>query len=125
MSNHNPYNLEANFFTLKCRILEKESLQESKTGTMYLVLWLSQDEYFKGEKTEHVFKSVLFNDKAHEVNNEMFVGDWVRISGKLIGKVRAVDGNKYSDLEIRVREIERLGTRKTTDALSATTWANS
>lgn len=109
---HSPYALLPNFATLKCRIDKIEAPQESKNGNMYLVVWLSQNKFFKDEKTTHYFKIILFNDDALQGATKLEEGMYVRVSGELKGSNVTNNDTVFNKIEFKVNDIEPLSPKK-------------
>lgn len=110
---HTPYTLSSNYFTLKAKVEKIEQLSESKKGTTYLAVWLTQNKYYKEEQTAHSFKVILFNQGALEADTQLEEGMWVRVSGELRGvNTTGENGTVFNRIDLRVTEVEPLGGKK-------------
>lgn len=110
---HKPYTLSSNYFTLKAKVEKIEKLSESKNGTTYLAVWLTQIKYYKEEQTALSFKVILFNQGALEADTQLEQGMWVRVSGELRGvNTTGENGAVFNRIDLRVTEVEPLGGKK-------------
>ena len=109
---NSPYNLKKNYFTLACKIEKIEEAKQSQSGNYYVIIWLSQDKYYKEEKTTHNFKVALFNEAATDAVSTIEEDMWVRVTGSLKGTNKDADnGAVFNDISLSVQSIEPLSVK--------------